>query len=420
MSDATIIPAASDSLTDFPDCALILADQAGLKCLRLVGRKDGFADLYLTPEGAGRLAAALTSGAAIAALPAPQAPVPRMEEACDLPALKSAAAQDAPEDVPPPAAKKPPAKKALPGRLNGRFAPYPEEHLKVIRDGVAAGKTAAEIAGQLGKTKYAVRQQILKMRNAGQLPAKVKPVTGFATGPYSEVEIALIVRRMAEGVTAQKIAEELNRPVPGLKAHLGKLRKEGAFEGGDVASAGYSEADETYLRAARGKGTSLEDMAEALGRTPKAVRLKLMRIGLPYLAPPDQVPPCAPSTPLAAEKPCPEKAGAAQEGAPPLQLDLDPLTARQRAVERRIRRLGYPEGVSPRTDMLLIAGLVAGKGAKAVAALLGWDLPRVVARWKSLHPSTAEIEDQKALVEVAKLRLSAAEPSAETPAEVAA
>lgn len=92
-------------------------------------------------------------------------------------------------------------------------------------------------------------------------------------------------------------------------------------------------------------------------------------------------------------------------------LDLDVLTAREKAIERRIRAIGYPPPFSAESDAQLVQCLARGQSLAAAAGEAKIPRDSAKARWNRLLPEVT-VEDQRALLSVTKLRAQRAKRAA--------
>lgn len=184
------------------------------------------------------------------------------------------------------------------------------------------------------------------------------------------------------------------------------------------ASAGkatWTPEDDAQLLHLAAQGQGAKAIGPQIGRTWQAVafRLKaLKQAGDTPDAPTatatkedaDQPPAAEPEPPAAPTPPEPEASATPAVGADAFALNLDTLpTARERAAERRLRAIGYPEGCSPMADLALVEAVVRGDGMAAASEAAGMDTGLARQRWRALLPEVT-IENQTALLTVLRAR----------------
>lgn len=86
-----------------------------------------------------------------------------------------------------------------------------------------------EIAREFQTTHYAINKQIGRMRQEGiPMPRRnAGHVAGRNNKPWTPQEAEYLIRRREDQVTAEKIADELDRSFLGVQGMIRQLRKEG-------------------------------------------------------------------------------------------------------------------------------------------------------------------------------------------------
>lgn len=103
-------------------------------------------------------------------------------------------------------------------------AAWSDDEIAMLTELVAQGFTASGIAVRLGRTTAAVASRLAAMRHAGALPP-ARPRTGPAWTPAADAEL---LRRVAAGERGQALADAIGRTVRAVEMRLVRLRKTGA------------------------------------------------------------------------------------------------------------------------------------------------------------------------------------------------
>lgn len=117
--------------------------------------------------------------------------------------------------------------------------------------------------------------------------------------------------------------------------------------------------------------------------------------------------PAAPApdkTPAPASSPAPPPAE--RRPAPPAAALSDPsgLSQAERAIDRHLAGLGAGDGWTPARDLALVEALCRGDGCGLAAEALGIDKAVAAARWQALNTRVGDIDHQRRLVRVLRLR----------------
>lgn len=174
----------------------------------------------------------------------------------------------------------------------------------------------------------------------------------------------------------------------------------------------WTEADDKSALFLDRAGKNVREIADATHRSWQAVakRLKALKTeaaAQPEPAPEETAPEDGAEDPAPAE--APEPITASPSGP---MLNLDALSVRERAIERRLQAAGYPEPFTPNIDLCLVIALLRGDGIAIAAEKvreLGADIPRetLLARYRALMPEPS-VDDQPALLSVLRQRVAKA------------
>ncbi len=279
------------------------------------------------------------------------------------------------------------------------------------------------------------------------------PAADAAQPRWSEDETAVLVAGFKAGHSAQDIADQLGRPVVGVRQKIKRLRGDGVLGYGVKAepkpaapkatqAPRWSEAEDATAMEMKLAGASVREIAAALGRPEPATQMRFRRHlnarreadarakpaavaasvptvaanpvkmaladGAPEALAHEKV--MAPATPKVAPVAAP-KPEVAHAVAPPAAVapPFEPgKPAWRRKIESYLDFIGNKAPWTAALDLALVEGLAKGVAKELLADQLGVEIGAIKARFIALTPDGPGIEYQKNLLTVLRERAGGA------------
>ncbi|MEE2860859.1 MAG: hypothetical protein VYB46_08615 [Pseudomonadota bacterium] len=294
--------------------------------------------------------------------------------------------------------------------------PWTEAELRQVRDLLAQGQTAVQVAEALGRpvaaTRTAIARHKLSSARSAAKPA-AKPAPAVVRQPrkqrvdaWTEDRIARLKVLKATGASLEDMAQDLGRTAEACRAQLKLLRDAGEDIPGYHKS--WSADEDAAIQKARDDGQPYKAIGEQLGRSAVSVEQRLRKLRpKPVSAAagdaPEAVEPVAPEADTPAPQPKADtKPSASKPAAQPpvaakdrkrhlLQAAIaDKLPARQISCLSHLLTLS--SDFTPSDDLYLAESLVARRLMAEMEDQLGCRAADITARWRSMMCSA--IADQ--------------------------
>lgn len=291
--------------------------------------------------------------------------------------------------------------------------PWTKAELMRVRELLAEGKTAVQIAAAIDRPVAATRTAIARHKLNKVKKTVAKPAAAAPRQPrqqrvdaWTEERVARLKLLKASGASLEEMAKDLGRTSEACRAQLKLLREAGEGIAGYHKS--WSPDEDAAILKAREQGQKYKEIGAQLGRSAASVEQRLRKLKPAAAeeaaadAPEDRADP-APSPVAASAAPAPTSppavaptptavpaAGKDRARAMLQAATLDKLPARQINVLSHLLTLS--SDFTPADDLYLAEGLVSRRVMGEMEDQLGCRATDITARWRSMMCSA--IADQ--------------------------